>query len=85
MGARNELNKVHIVGSLGAAGILDLLTGSVAVFVIASAAMIGGALDGRDPSRPRRGSNAAASDDILHLLAPRGFLPRARAGSCWSM
>ncbi len=44
MGARNELNKVHIVGSLGAAGILGLLTGSVAVFLIASAALLGASL-----------------------------------------
>ena len=41
MGARNELNKIHVVGAIGLAGILGLATGSVAVFVIASAAMIG--------------------------------------------
>jgi hypothetical protein len=44
MGARNELNKVHVLGSLGAAGILGLLSGSMAVFVLASAVMIGAAL-----------------------------------------
>jgi hypothetical protein len=41
MGARTELNKIHIVGSLGVAGLLGLLTGSFAVFAIASAVMIG--------------------------------------------
>ena len=41
MGAREELNKIHVVGSLGAAGLLGLLSGSFAVFVIASAVMIG--------------------------------------------
>ncbi len=56
MGARSKLNKVHIVGSLGAAGILGLLTGSMAVFVIASAAMIGAALyaDEIRPGQRRR-------------------------------
>jgi hypothetical protein len=44
MGARQELNKIHIVGSFGVAAILGLLTGSVAVFVIAGAALIGAAL-----------------------------------------
>ena len=52
MGARNELNTFHIMGSLGVAGILGLATGSVAVFVIAGAALIGAAaLHGRDPAR----------------------------------
>jgi len=53
MGARQELNKVYIAGSLGAAGVLGLLTGSVVVFVIASAALIGTALC-TDAIRPRR-------------------------------
>ena len=44
MGARHELNQVHVIGSLGTAGILGLATGSLAVFVIASAALIGDAL-----------------------------------------
>jgi hypothetical protein len=56
MGARNELNKVHIVGSLGLAGLLGLVTGSVAVFVVASAVMIGasvctGGIRGRGGAR----------------------------------
>jgi hypothetical protein len=54
MGARHELNKVHIVGSLGLAGVLGLVTGSMAVFVIASAALIGAALC-TGQIRPRRG------------------------------
>ncbi len=40
MGARQELNKVHVIGSLGVAGLLGLATGSVIVFVIAGAVMI---------------------------------------------
>jgi hypothetical protein len=41
VGARQELNKIHVVGSLSVAGLLGLMTGSFAVFVIASAVMIG--------------------------------------------
>jgi hypothetical protein len=44
MGARHELNKVHIIGSLGVAGILGLASGSWAVFVIAGAVLIGAAI-----------------------------------------
>jgi hypothetical protein len=44
MGARTDLNNVYVFGSLGVAGVLGLLTGSVTVFVIASAAMIGAAI-----------------------------------------
>ena len=62
MGARQELNKVHVIGSLGAAGLLGLLTGSFAVFVVASAVMIGASVctggirgkpDGRSGNRRR--------------------------------
>jgi len=45
VGARTELNKFHFVGSLGLAGLLGLATGSVAVFVIAGAVMIGASVD----------------------------------------
>jgi hypothetical protein len=41
MGARTDLNNVYFFGSLGVAGVLGLLTGSLTVFVVASAAMIG--------------------------------------------
>jgi hypothetical protein len=44
MGARQKLNKVHFIGSLGVAGLLGLATGSVAVFVIAVAVMIGASI-----------------------------------------
>ena len=62
MGARQELNKVNIIGSLGLAGLLGLATGSLAVFVIAGAVMIGtsvctgeirGKRDARSGSRRR--------------------------------
>jgi hypothetical protein len=62
MGARNELNKVHIVGSLGVAGILGLVTGSVAVFVIAGAAMIGAVLCTGE-IRPRQGGRQQRRGD----------------------
>jgi hypothetical protein len=35
------LNRFHIIGSLGLAGLLGLATGSLVVFVAASAVMIG--------------------------------------------
>jgi hypothetical protein len=41
MGARTDLNNVYVFGSLGVAGLLGLITGSVTVFVIASAVLIG--------------------------------------------
>jgi hypothetical protein len=44
MGARQKLNTIHVVGSVGLAGLLGLLTGSVTVFVVASAVMIGAAV-----------------------------------------
>ena len=44
MGARHKLNKVHVIGSLGLAGLLGLATGSMAVFVVAGAVMIGAAI-----------------------------------------
>ena len=40
MGARQELNEHHIIGSLSLAGLLGLATGSVAVFVIVGVVMI---------------------------------------------
>jgi len=41
METRQELNKVHVIGSLVLARLLGLATGSVAVFVIAGITMIG--------------------------------------------
>jgi len=41
VGAREKLNRVHFIGGLGLAALLGLATGSVAVFVIAGAVMIG--------------------------------------------
>jgi hypothetical protein len=41
VGAREKLNSVHVVGLVVVAGFLGLMTGSVAVFVIAGAVMIG--------------------------------------------
>jgi hypothetical protein len=58
VGARQKLNKHHILGSLGLAGLLGLVMGSWAVFVIAGAVMVGvsictGEIRGKD-GRQRR-------------------------------
>ncbi len=53
MGAREKLNGHHIVGALGLAGLLGLMTGSFAVFVIASIVMIGASIhSGEIRSKP---------------------------------
>ncbi len=44
MGARSDLNNVYLFGSLGVAGLLGLITGSVTVFVIAGAVLIGASI-----------------------------------------
>jgi hypothetical protein len=41
VGARHELNKFHVIGSIGVAGLLGLVTGSWAVFAVAGVALIG--------------------------------------------
>jgi hypothetical protein len=41
MGAREKLNRVHVIGGLGLAGLLGMASGSVVVFVIAGALLIG--------------------------------------------
>ena len=48
MGAKHELNKIHVVGSLAAAGILGLMTSSIAIFAVAGAVLIGAAVYTRD-------------------------------------
>ena len=53
MGARNELNKIHVVGSIGLAAVLGLASGSFAVFVVAGAVMIGASIhSGEIRSKP---------------------------------
>ena len=44
MGARHELNKFHVFGSLGFAGLLGLATGSWAVFTVTGIVLIGTSL-----------------------------------------
>jgi hypothetical protein len=44
VGARHELNKAHVLGSLALAGLLALVTGSVAVFCVAAIILIGAAI-----------------------------------------
>ena len=41
MGAREKLNSFHILGAIGAAGLLGLATGSWTVAVIAGAVIVG--------------------------------------------
>jgi hypothetical protein len=41
LGAREKLNRVHAIGSLGVAALLGLASGSVAIFVLAGVVMIG--------------------------------------------
>jgi hypothetical protein len=40
VGARKKLNEVNVLGSLGAAGVAGILTGSWFVFLAASAVLI---------------------------------------------
>jgi hypothetical protein len=44
MGARHQLNEVHVLGALTLAGLLGLATGSWAVFGISGAVLIGTAI-----------------------------------------
>ena len=44
MGARHELNKVHVLGGLGLAGLLGLGSGFWVVFAVAGAVLIGAAI-----------------------------------------
>ena len=48
MGARHKINEFHIIGSLAAAGFLGLITGSLTVFILASAVLIGAAIHSGD-------------------------------------
>ncbi len=74
MGARNELNTFHIMGSLGVAGISGLATGSVAVFVIAGAALIGaGSTRARDLPRLRKHETNLNKFQIVGSLRVAGF------------
>ena len=40
MGARQKLNSIHILGAVGAAGLLGLITGSWAVAAITGAVIV---------------------------------------------
>lgn len=44
MGARHELNKFHILGGIGVAGVFGLATGSWAVFTVTGVVLIGTSL-----------------------------------------
>ena len=41
MGARTKLNTIHILGAVGAAGLLGLATGSWAVAMVAGTVIVG--------------------------------------------
>lgn len=40
MGARTKLNECHLVGSVGVAAVLGIVTGSWLVFVVAGASLV---------------------------------------------
>ena len=48
MGAREKLNAIHIVGAIGAAGLLGLVTGSWILAVLAGAVLVGAAIHSGD-------------------------------------
>ncbi len=54
MGAREKLNTIHIVGTLGAAGLLGLVTGSWFLAVLAGALLVGAAIHSGDVRFKRR-------------------------------
>ena len=55
VGARKELNKHHVIGALGLAGLIGLASGSWAVFAVVAAALHRRQrLRGRDPPRQTR-------------------------------
>lgn len=54
MGARHELNEVHLLGAITLAGLLGLATGSWAVFGLAGAVLIGTAMHAGKIRGPRR-------------------------------
>ena len=53
MGARQELNKHHVIGSLGVAAIVGGLSGSWIVFAAVAAALIAGSVYNNE-IRPRK-------------------------------
>jgi hypothetical protein len=54
LGARKKLNEFNVLSSLGAAGVLGILTGSWTVFLVAGALLIGAGLYNGD-IRPDKG------------------------------
>ena len=48
MGAREKLNSTHLVGAVGAAGLLGLVTGSWVLAVLAGAVLVGAAIHSGD-------------------------------------
>ena len=54
MGAREKLNTTHIVGALGAAGLLGMVTGSWILAVFAGAVLVGAAIHSGDVRFKRR-------------------------------
>ena len=44
MGARKDLNRHHVIGSLGLAGLIGLASGSWAVFAVVAATLIAGSV-----------------------------------------
>ena len=55
MGAREKLNRFHIIGSLGVAAIIGGLAGSWLVFGVVAAALIAGSIQAGEV-RPENGT-----------------------------
>lgn len=54
MGAREKLNTNHIIGALGTAGLLGLVTGSWLLAVLAGVVLVGAAIHSGDVRFKRR-------------------------------
>ena len=70
MGAREKLNTTHIIGAVGVAGLLGLVTGSSGPAVLAGALLVGGRSipamsDSRDVVELRLCSHGPARHQVL--------------------
>jgi hypothetical protein len=80
VGARQELNKLHVFGSLVVAAFVGGLAGSWAVFAtVAAVLIVGGIYSGDIRWRGRRTPRRALYFDLARARDSRF---RARAGSC---
>lgn len=75
-GAREKLNRVHVIGALGLAGLLGLATGSVTVFVIVGAVLIVASVcTGEIRSKPDARSGAPPPRTAVNPFSPARCQP----------